>query len=96
MGLHFDKGFNWKRGKHERPCPDRAECAKALQLYLDGEVTDEELKAKLTQKLTECSDCVDSFSLQKSIREAIRTKLECKGCPQELAAEIRTKINQDA
>jgi hypothetical protein len=63
-------------------------------MYLDGEIQDEGMKAKLQHKLLECNDCVKSFSLEKSIREAIKSKLECKCCPEDVVQSIRIKIKE--
>lgn len=93
MGLHFTKWFQWSRGKHEKPCPDREDCLKALQLYIDGEA-DMELEGKLKLKLEKCMCCIENYNLDRSIKEAIKTKLETKCCPEELANSIRIKIKE--
>lgn len=95
MSLHFSKWFQWSRGKHEKPCPDREECLKTLQMFLDGELKDEAMRNKIEHKLLECNDCIENFKLEQSIREVIKTKLACKNCPEELAQSIRIKIKED-
>jgi anti-sigma factor (TIGR02949 family) len=95
MGLFFTKWFQWLKGKDSKTCPEKEECLKALQLYLDGEA-DVQLEAKLKHKLEKCMCCIEHYNLDRSIKDAIKSKIQPKQCPEELANSIRIKIRDNA
>ena len=95
MGLSFT---TWIKSKFfSKPpmaggCTKKEECLKILQLMLDGEASDNEEKFFVEHK-EHCIQCLEMFDVEKSIRDAIKTKLQKKAVPTELIESIKSKID---
>ena len=85
--------FSKKTSKKQ--CIDEKNCIKLLELILDGEGTEEEQKF-FEQHIEKCMYCYENYNLDKTIREALKTKLEKKPVPIDLINDIRIKIQQTA
>ncbi|MBC7921756.1 MAG: hypothetical protein H7Z75_11795 [Ferruginibacter sp.] len=77
----------------KQTCPNHAECMKVIQLILDGEASNEQLK-HFNQNLDQCLPCMQKYNLERAIRETLRCKLEKKCVPHDLIANIKTKIDE--
>lgn len=66
-------------------------CLELLQLMTDGEASAEEEK-EFNKHIDDCLPCYETYNLEKSIKEMLRTKLEKKQVPDDLIQSIRQKI----
>jgi mycothiol system anti-sigma-R factor len=57
----------------------------------DGEASAEEEK-EFNKHIDDCLPCYETYNLEKSIKEMLRTKLEKKQVPDDLIQSIRQKI----
>lgn len=73
-------------------CEHRAECMKIIQAILDDEATEEE-KDHFRENMDKCIPCIESYRLEKCIKDSLSIKLEKKPCPQSILNTIITKIN---
>lgn len=73
-------------------CEHRAECMKIIQAILDDEATDAE-KDHFRENMDKCIPCIESYRLEKCIKDSLNFKLEKKPCPQSILDTIITKIN---
>lgn len=76
--------------KHE--CENHVECMKMIQAILDGEATDEE-KEHFRQNMDKCIPCINTYHLEKCIKDSLQNKVERRPCPGNLVAAIKAKIN---
>jgi hypothetical protein len=73
------------------PCSDREKCTEVLHLIIDGEATHEE-EDYFFNHILQCVDCSHYYLLEKSIREAIRNKIDRKLAPEEFIHQVRMKV----
>ncbi|CAG5010529.1 hypothetical protein DYBT9275_04744 [Dyadobacter sp. CECT 9275] len=73
-------------------CEHHAECMKIIQAILDGEATEEE-KDHFRDNMDKCIPCIESYRLEKCIKDSLNFKLEKKPCPQSILNTIISKIN---
>lgn len=73
-------------------CEHHAECMKIIQHILDDEATDAE-KEHFRENMDKCIPCIESYRLEKCIKDSLTQKIEKKPCPQNLLNTIITKIN---
>ncbi len=82
--------------KQEQPmkqhCEHHAECIKKIQAILDGEATESE-KEHFRLNMDKCMPCIQSYHLEKCIKEALHNKVLRKPCPDDLLAVIKAKVN---
>jgi mycothiol system anti-sigma-R factor len=70
-------------------------CKEMLQLILDGEVTPEQ-KEYFKQHMDHCMPCYKEYNVDSAIKELLQSKCCGGGCPEELVAQIKSKINSIA
>jgi anti-sigma factor (TIGR02949 family) len=76
-------------------CPDHERCLKLLQLVLDNEAPETD-RTYYLQHIEKCMPCYRTYNLESEIRKILRSKLEKKRVPTDLAASIRSKIQETA
>ena len=74
-----------------KECPDCEKCLQVLQIVIDGECTPEE-KAFVEEHIRNCAYCSDCYEVDKSIKEAIHSKITKKCVPSDLVDLIKLKI----
>lgn len=70
-------------------------CLELLQLITDGEASPDEEK-EFRNHINECLPCYESYNLEQSIKELLKTKLEQKQVPDDLIESIKQKIRYTA
>ena len=70
-------------------------CLELLELITDGEASAEE-ERQFHKHIDECLPCFETYNLEKSIKEMLRTKLEKKQVPDDLIRSIKEKIRNTA
>lgn len=81
-------GSLFKKPQQKATCCD---CVKSLQLVVDGEASKEQ-EAYFMNHLDDCMPCYNSYQLEKSVKEILRSKIEKKNCPPHVIENIRTKL----
>jgi len=76
----------------KQKCEHHAECMKIIQSILDDEATDAE-KEHFKENIEKCIPCIESYRLEKCIKDSLNLKIEKKPCPQSILDTIITKIN---
>jgi hypothetical protein len=72
-------------------CENHQKCMKMIQAVLDGSASPEEVE-HFKQNLDSCMPCIETYKLEKSVKEAMQAKVEKKCCPQSIIVDIRAKI----
>lgn len=72
-------------------CNDFEKCLKILNLMLDNEATVDQ-EAFFNSHIEKCMVCFAHYNIEKQLRQLIKTKVNHKAIPQELASEIRDRI----
>lgn len=75
----------------KRHCENHEKCMQMIQAVLDGSATEAEMQA-FKANMNECMPCIEGYELQKSIKDALRSKLEKKCCPESTLSKIREKL----
>ncbi len=75
----------------EKPCEDHEYCINVLNLIIDGEANEEEVSF-FNSHIKECLQCSEYYSIEQTIREAIRKKLEKKEAPDDFIHALRNKV----
>lgn len=75
----------------KRHCENHEKCMQMIQAVLDGSASEEEMKA-FKANMNECMPCIEGYELQKSIKDALRLKIEKKCCPESTLSKIREKL----
>ncbi len=70
-------------------------CSELMQLMTDGQASAAEEK-EFNKHIYDCLPCYETYQLDKSIKEMLRTKLEKKQVPDDLIESIRKKIRDTA
>ncbi len=73
-------------------CEHHADCMKIIQAILDDEATDAE-KDHFRDNMDKCIPCIESYRLEKCIKDSLQFKVEKKPCPQNILNTILSKIN---
>lgn len=76
----------------KQTCEHHAECMKIIQAILDDEATEAE-KDHFRDNIDKCIPCIESYRLEKCIKDSLHLKLEKKPCPKNLLTTIISKIN---
>jgi hypothetical protein len=79
-----------KTMKHS--CEHHAECMKIIQAILDDGATEAE-KDHFRENMDKCIPCIESYRLEKCIKDSLSVKLEKKPCPESILKTIISKIN---
>ncbi len=86
--------FNWlKQNLMSRG--DCKKCLELLELIVDGEATKEE-EQYFHQHIDQCLPCFETYNLESSIKNLLRTKIERKKVPDDLISSIKSKIRDTA
>ena len=72
-------------------CNEFEKCLRILNLMLDNEATEEE-EAYFKSHIKSCMVCFAHCNIEKQLRQLIRTRIDQKIIPKELASEIRNTI----
>ena len=56
-------------------CPDKEKCYANLQVNLDNEGTEEEIK-QFRLQMKHCKPCIDRFQVDHALKYAIQTRVE--------------------
>ena len=72
-------------------CEHHAECMKAIQVILDGETTEAE-KEHFRQNMDKCLPCIQTYQIEKCIKESLQDKVSKRPCPNGLVKLIMEKI----
>jgi mycothiol system anti-sigma-R factor len=84
---------NLDQSHMKQDCANKKECMEMLQLILDGEATPEQKDDFLKNHLDDCMPCYKNYHLELKLRELLKTKCCGGGCPDEIAANIKSQIN---
>jgi anti-sigma factor (TIGR02949 family) len=92
MNINFT---NWmsKLFRKERSKSTCKECLESLQLFVDGEASQEQ-ENHFKRHLDECLPCYNFYNLEKCVKEALQNKIEQRPVPPSLADKIRTQIKR--
>jgi mycothiol system anti-sigma-R factor len=63
------------------------DCAKALNPYLDRELSDAEV-LEVRSHLEACSPCLDQYQFEESLRRLVRVRCQEQGAPESLRTRI--------
>ena len=80
-------------GNRKLSCGDENKCFQLLESILDGEDSLDS-KEVLKEKLAKCQPCFEYYHLEQAIREILKNKCTKQPVPEELAANIRQKIEE--
>ncbi len=72
-------------------CEHHAECMKAIQAILDGEATESQ-KDHFRQNMEKCMPCIETYRLEKCVKESLQQKVKKMICPDKLIGAIRAKL----
>ncbi|MBL7848640.1 MAG: mycothiol system anti-sigma-R factor [Cyclobacteriaceae bacterium] len=75
------------------PSGKRATCMEMLQLYLDGEVTQEQ-RAYFLHHMDMCMPCFKGYQVDMAIKELLKTRCCGEGAPGDLVQQIKAQIAQ--
>lgn len=67
------------------------QCLQNLSLMIDGEATNEQ-EVFFKKHIDECIPCLDSYNVEKSVKEFLQKKIENKPIPSTLIENIKNKI----
>ncbi len=76
--------------------PHETDCAEVLDRvfeYLDGELTDEDVR-RVQQHLDECAPCLEEHNLDLALKALVRRSCECERAPEDLRARILVQIQE--
>jgi hypothetical protein len=73
-------------------CENHAECMKMIQAILDGAATDAE-KDHFKQNMDKCLPCIETYRLEKCMKESLQNRINKVLCPDNLIAAIQSKLN---
>jgi anti-sigma factor (TIGR02949 family) len=66
-------------------------CLKALNPYLDRELTDEDI-AQVREHLEMCGECLHQFQFEESVRRLVRVRCQQQQAPEGLRAKIEARL----
>jgi hypothetical protein len=75
----------------KQKCENQQKCMKMIQAVLDGSASAEEVE-HFKLNMDACMPCIETYKLEKSVKEAMQGKVEKKCCPQSIIVDIRAKI----
>ena len=86
---NLKKGF-FKKVAEESDC---VKCLQNLYLMVDGEASGEQ-EEFFNNHIDKCIPCFDSYSLEKSVKTFLQTRIEHKSVPIQLISDIKNKIRE--
>lgn len=72
-------------------CDNHAECMKMIQAILDGEASDAD-REHFRQNMDKCMPCIQTYQLEKCIKDTLHSKVERRPCPEKLVAAIKAQL----
>jgi anti-sigma factor (TIGR02949 family) len=72
-------------------CAEFDQCLRILNLMLDNEATGEE-ELYVKNHIEKCMVCFEQYEVEKQIRDLIKSKFQNLPVPENLEADIRSKI----
>ncbi len=72
-------------------CEHHVECMKAIQAILDGEATESQ-KEHFRQNIDSCLPCIETYRLEKCLKESLQNKVSKVTCPEKLISTIKNKL----
>ena len=87
------KNFLKKKCMNSGNCPEKDKCKTLLNLLLDGEANKDEEKY-LIKHLDSCIECYHCYELEKTIKEALKSRIKNEPLPQDLANNIKLRIKE--
>lgn len=75
-------------------CPDSDKYIYIIRQMLDQEASEKE-EAFLMDHIEDCAPCLKEYQLEQQIRTLIKSKFDRKSVPEELAIDIRAKIQRN-
>ncbi len=72
-------------------CPEEEHCLELVRLMLDEEATEAD-SLYVTKHIDGCYRCYDNFDLEKTIREAVKSKANNMKVSKEIVRDINEKI----
>lgn len=82
-----------EKKNNDKPCLDHEECIRVLNLIIDGEANKKE-QVFFHTHIQDCLHCSHYYTVEQSIREAIRKKLTKKEAPEDLIQSVRDKLKE--
>lgn len=82
-----------EKKKNGKPCLDHEECIRVLNLIIDGEANEIEQRF-FHSHIQDCLHCSHYYTVEQSIREAIKKKLTKKEAPEDLIQSVRSKLKE--
>jgi anti-sigma factor (TIGR02949 family) len=67
------------------------DCARALNPYLDRELTDDDLET-VREHLEACAGCFDLYTFEESLRRLVRVRCQEQAAPDSLRERISPKL----
>jgi mycothiol system anti-sigma-R factor len=67
------------------------ECAKALNPYLDRELSDEDV-IQVRSHLEACGGCLEVYKFEESVRRLVRVRCQEQGAPESLRQRITVSL----
>lgn len=81
--------------KNDQPvkmqCENHQKCMQMIQAVLDGSATKDEVE-HFKDNFDACLPCIEGYELEKSIKEALKAKVEKKCCPQSIVQKIKLQV----
>ncbi len=74
-------------------CENQQECMKMIQAILDGEATAAQ-KDHFKENMDRCMPCINTYHLEKCVKDALQVKVPKKICPDALLVQIKDLINR--
>ncbi len=71
-------------------CPDKEKCYANLQVNLDNEGTEEEIK-RFRLQMKHCKPCIDRFQVDHALKYAIQRSVKQRAVPKALEALVQVK-----
>ncbi len=75
------------------PTGKRASCMEMLQLYLDGEVSNEQREYFLAH-MDHCMPCFRTYQVDVAIKELLKSRCCGEGAPSDLVTQIKSQLTQ--
>ncbi|UBM58509.1 hypothetical protein LAG90_17035 [Marinilongibacter aquaticus] len=79
------------KGEMKHNCENHDRCMQMIQAVLDGSATQEELEHFKTE-IKHCLPCIEGYELEKSIKEAVNSKIDKKCCPDATIKRIKASV----
>ena len=77
------------------PKHDCRNFAKKVFLVLDGELPEQERNLFITD-IQRCKGCLEHYHIEKAFKDFLVSKVERKGCTEQIKQDILNKVKADA